>query len=198
MRVSAFLKEKGLTIDVHDLDVRAGDQFKEPFQSMNPFNCVPFLELDNGSIISESVSICRYLEELHPEPQLFGDTAEKRAKIDMWNRRLELDALSPMGHGIRNKLPMFEGKVLAGTRNNIEQSPVVIERAFQMLNVFMGRVDPHLASNDFIAGPEFSIADITGYFLFAGCDRLEYEIPAEFSNVLSWKGRIIDRDCFIL
>ena len=116
----------------------------------------------------------------------------------MWNRRLELDALSPMGHAIRNKLPMFEGKVLAGTRNNIEQSSVVIERGMQMLNLFMERVDPHLATSDFIAGPHFTVADITGYFIFAGCIRLEFEIPKNFTNVLNWKSRIIDRDCFKL
>ncbi len=198
MRVGAFLKEKGIELEVQELDVRAGQQFEEPFQSMNPFNCVPFLELDNGSIISESISICRYLEEIYPKPQLFGSNAEEKAVIDMWNRRLELDALSPMGHAIRNKLPMFEGKVLAGTRNNIEQSSVVIERGMQMLNLFMERVDPHLATSDFIAGPHFTVADITGYFIFAGCIRLEFEIPKNFTNVLNWKSRIIDRDCFKL
>jgi len=83
-RVRVFLAEKGLEVPTQQLNVRDDDQFVEPFTSMNPFHCVPFLELDDGKVIAESMSICRYLEELHPEPPLFGRTAEERAVIDMW------------------------------------------------------------------------------------------------------------------
>ena len=87
-RVRVFLAEKGLEVPTQQLNVRDDDQFVEPFTSMNPFHCVPFLELDDGKVIAESMSICRYLEELHPEPPLFGRTAEERAVIDMWLGRL--------------------------------------------------------------------------------------------------------------
>ena len=90
-RVRMFLAEKGLEVPIVELNVRDDRQFQEPFTTMNPFHCVPFLELDDGTVIAESVSICRYLEELHPEPSLFGRGAVERATIDMWNRRVELD-----------------------------------------------------------------------------------------------------------
>ena len=87
-RVRIFLHEKGIQVPTVELDVRDGAQYKEPFTTMNPFHCVPFLELDNGTVIAESISICRYLEELNPTPSLFGQNSEERAVIDMWNRRV--------------------------------------------------------------------------------------------------------------
>ena len=86
-RVRVFLAEKDIDVPVEQLNVREDRQFAEPYTSMNPFHCVPFLELDDGTVIAESISICRYLEELHPEPSLFGRTAEERAVVDMWLRR---------------------------------------------------------------------------------------------------------------
>ena len=115
-RVRVFLAEKGLEIPTEQLNVREDNQFVEPFTSMNPFHCVPFLELDDGTVIAESVSSCRYLEELHPEPALFGGTAEERAVVDMWLRRFELDGFMPLLHAVRNHVPMFAGRVVPGTR----------------------------------------------------------------------------------
>ena len=82
-RVRVSLAEKALVILTEQLNVRENNQFAEPFSSINPFHCALFLELDDGTVISESTSICRYLEELHPEPALFGRTVEERAIIDM-------------------------------------------------------------------------------------------------------------------
>ena len=90
-RVDIFLKEADVSIDTEQLNVRDGDQFKEPFNSLNPFHCVPFLELSDGTVISESVAICRYLEESNQgKINLFGSTPKDRALIEMWNRRLEI------------------------------------------------------------------------------------------------------------
>lgn len=106
-RVRVFLAEKGLEVPTEQLNVRDDAQFGEAFTSKNPFHCVPFLELDDGTVIAESMSICRYLEELHPEPALFGQTAKERATVDMWLRRFELDGLIPMLHAVRKELARF-------------------------------------------------------------------------------------------
>ena len=119
-RVKIFLKFKNKEIPEQEINVREGEQFKEPFISMNPFNCVPFLQLDDNTIISESISICRYLEEEHfPEPTLFGSTPKMRAYIDMWNRRLELDGYSPLGNAIRNKSSFFVFFILAKPNSRV-------------------------------------------------------------------------------
>ena len=196
-RVTAFLKEKNISIESQEINVREGEQFKEPFQSMNPFNCIPFLKLSDGSIISESVSICKYLEEeLYPNPSLFGSTPKEKAYIDMWNRRLELDALSPLGYAARNKVAFFADRVLAGTRNDIKQSQDIVERGKQMADLLFNRINPHLEKNKFICGEKFSIADITGHSIFVTCERLKFDISDNFQNVLKWKSTLEKRECF--
>ena len=132
-RVRIYLAEKGLEVPMAQLNVREDEQFAEPFTSMNPFHCVPFLELDDGNVIAESMSICRYLEELYPEPALFGRTAEERAVIDMWLRRFELDGFIPMLHAVRNHVPMFAGRVVPGTRTDLPQLPAMVTRGKEMM-----------------------------------------------------------------
>jgi len=197
-RVRVFLAEKGLEVPTEQLNVRDDDQFVEPFTSMNPFHCVPFLELDDGKVIAESMSICRYLEELHPEPPLFGRTAEERAVIDMWLRRFELDAFIPMLHAVRNHVPMFAGRVVPGTRTDLPQLPVMVTRGKEMMEVFLARVEPHMAQNEFIAGPDFTIADITGFFTVRMTNALEMDLTASYPAVTAWFAKVSQRPAFRL
>ena len=185
-RVRIFLAEKNLRVPTVELNVREGEQFKEPFASQNPFNCVPFLELDDGTVIAESVSICRYLEELNPEPSLFGRTPEERAIVDMWNRRLELDGFMPILHAVRNHLPNFKGRVIPGTRSELPQLPTMVERGKEMLAVLLGRIDPQLARSEFIAGPTISIADITGFFVINMANLMQMDVEGAYPNVFRW------------
>jgi len=197
-RVRVFLAEKGLEVPTQQLNVRDDDQFVEPFTSMNPFHCVPFLELDDGKVIAESMSICRYLEELHPEPPLFGRTAEERAVIDMWLRRFELDAFIPMLHAVRNHVPMFAGRVVPGTRTDLPQLPVMVTRGKEMIEVFLTRVEPHMAQNEFIAGPDFTIADITGFFTVRMTNALEMDLTTSYPAVTAWFAKVSARPAFQL
>ena len=197
-RVRVFLAEKGLEVPTQQLNVRDDDQFVEPFTSMNPFHCVPFLELDDGKVIAESMSICRYLEELHPEPPLFGRTTEERAVIDMWLRRFELDAFIPMLHAVRNHVPMFAGRVVPGTRTDLPQLPVMVTRGKEMMEVFLTRVEPHMAQNEFIAGPDFTIADITGFFTVRMTNALEMDLTTSYPAVTAWFAKVSARPAFQL
>ena len=197
-RVRVFLAEKGLEVPTEQLNVRDDDQFVAPFPSMNPFHCVPFLELDDGTVIAESMSICRYLEELNPKPALFGRTAEERAVIDMWLRRFELDAFIPMLHAVRNHVPMFAGRVVPGTRTDLPQLPVMVTRGKEMMEVFLARVEPHMAQNEFIAGSEFTIADITGYFTVRMTNALEMDLTTSYPAVTAWFDKVSQRPAFQL
>ena len=195
-RVRVFLAEKGLEVPTEQLNVREDAQFAEPFTSMNPFHCVPFLELDDGTVVAESMSICRYLEELHPEPVLFGRTAEERAVIDMWMRRFELDGFIPLLHAMRNHVPTFAGRVVPGTRTDLPQLPAMVTRGKEMMEVFLGRVEPHLARNEFVAGPAFSAADITGFFTLRLATALQMDIAAISPAVAAWFARVSARPAF--
>ncbi len=195
-RVRVFLAEKGLEVPIEQLNVRDDDQFAEPFSSMNPFHCVPFLQLDDGTVIAESMSICRYLEELHPEPALFGRTAEERAVIDMWLRRFELDGFIPMLHAVRNHVPMFAGRVVPGTRTDLPQLPEMVTRGKEMMEIFLGRVEPHMAQNEFVAGPEFTVADITGFFTVRMTVPMEMDLATSYPAVAAWFAKVSARPAF--
>lgn len=185
-RVRVFLAEKGIELPVEQLNVREDEQFKEPFTSMNPFHCVPFLELDDGTVIAESISICRYLEEKNPEPSLFGRDARERAVIDMWNRRIELDGYIPGLHAVRNHVPMFAGKVIPGTRLDLPQSKAMVERGTEMMAVFLGKFNTQLKGKSFVVGDTISIADITGWFTVNIADKLGIDLGGKFPEVARW------------
>ena len=193
LRVEMFLKEKNINIETIQVNVREDEIFKEPYKTMNPFNCVPFLELEEGTIISETISICRYLEDKFQNPNLFGSNSKEIAIIDMWNRRIELDGFLPLLHSVRNKTSFFRGKVIPGTRNKIDQSPEIVVRGIEMFKIFLSRTEPHLSNNKFIAGEKFSIADITAHFMFNLSKILKINLEDEYKNVFRWKSELEDR-----
>ena len=193
LRVEMFLREKELKLETISVNVREDELFKEPYNSMNPFNCIPFLELENGTIITETISICRYLDEQSNSSKLFGNDTEERAIIDMWNRRIELDGFLPLLHSVRNKTSFFKGKVVPGTRTSITQSPEIVERGIEMFDILLNRIEPHLSKNKFLLGDKFSIADITSHFMFNLSNMLKIDFGQKYKNVYRWKSDIEKR-----
>ena len=193
LRVEMFLREKELKLETISVNVREDELFKEPYNSMNPFNCIPFLELENGTIISETISICRYLDEQSNSSKLFGNDTEERAIIDMWNRRIELDGFLPLLHSVRNKTSFFKGKVVPGTRTSITQSPEIVERGIKMFDILLNRIEPHLSKNKFLLGDKFTIADITSHFMFNLSNMLKIDFEQKYKNVYRWKSDLEKR-----
>ncbi|MDC0068836.1 glutathione S-transferase N-terminal domain-containing protein [Gammaproteobacteria bacterium] len=93
-RVAVFMKEKGIEIPATEIDIMAGENLVDEFRAKNPMARIPVLELDSGFMLAESVAISRFLEGLHPEPNLFGTDSEEEAVIEMWNRRAEINIFS--------------------------------------------------------------------------------------------------------
>lgn len=193
LRVEMFLREKELKLETISVNVREDELFKEPYNSMNPFNCIPFLELENGTIITETISICRYLDEQSNSSKLFGNDTEERAIIDMWNRRIELDGFLPLLHSVRNKTSFFKGKVVPGTRTSITQSPEIVERGIEMFDILLNRIEPHLSKNKFLLGDKFTIADITSHFMFNLSNMLKIDFGQKYKNVYRWKSNLEKR-----
>ena len=189
-RVTFFLRETGIKLPIVQLNVRDGDQFKEPYNSLNPFHCIPFLELDDGTTISESVAICRYLEETYNMPKkLFGGDSLERAIIEMWNRRLEIDGYVPLINGIRNKFDRYKGKVLPGTRNDLPQVPEIADRGIDSSKILFKKLNTHLKTSTYVAGEALSIADITGYEVVGLATALEININ-EFEEIKTWHEKL--------
>ena len=109
-RVEIFLKEKGIEIPVVAMDVPAGETRERDFLKRNSLGEIPVLELDNGSYLTESVAICRYLEGLHPTPSLFGVDALSQAWIEMWNRRMELKVFNAIADFARHEFEFFKSR----------------------------------------------------------------------------------------
>ena len=189
-RVTFFLRETGIKVPIVQLNVRDGDQFKEPYNSLNPFHCIPFLELDDATTISESVAICRYLEETYNMPtKLFGGNSLERAIIEMWNRRLEIDGYVPLINGIRNKFDRYKGKVLPGTRNDLPQVPEIADRGIDSSSILFKKLNIHLKTSTYVAGEALSIADITGYEVVGLATALEININ-EFEEIKTWHEKL--------
>lgn len=192
-RVRMFLAEKGIEVPTEQINTREAQQFSNEFQKINPRGTVPTLVLDNGTAITESVSICRYFEELHPEPSLFGSNAEEKAVIDMWNRRIEIECYGPAADVVRNSLEMFKDRAIAGLPSGVPQLPDLAARGRASYARFMDRLDPKLGKSQFIAGNKFSVADITAFIAMDFAKRGQLEVPADASNILRWQSEIVSR-----
>ena len=107
-RVKVFLAEKGITVPIEQVDLGKLAHKSPDYTAINPLQRVPALELDDGTIISESIAICRYFEALHPEPPLFGTGPQETAVVEMWERRLEFHLLGPVSHVFRNSHPAMK------------------------------------------------------------------------------------------
>jgi glutathione S-transferase len=152
-RVRIFIAEKGIEIPTVQVDLAAAENRKSPFIDKNPMAGVPVLELDDGTWLAESVAICRYLEGVHPDPPLMGRDARERGLVEMWNRRMESEILIPIAQVFRNTHEFFKGR--------IQQVPEYGEVCRAVAAKRMEWLDGELAGRNFVAGDDYTIADIT-------------------------------------
>ncbi len=193
-RVRMFLAEKSVEIPLVQVNTRELEQFEPSFSGVNPLSAIPVLELDDGTCLAESVAICRYVEEVHPEPPLMGTDAKDKAIVEMWNRRMELVGYAAAAETVRNALPMFEDRGLSGVPGGVPQIPALVDRGKQTLGRFFGLLDGQLADNAFVAGEAFTIADITAFVTIEFAKRVEVGIPASGAdNVQRWHADVASR-----
>ena len=184
-RVRIFLAEKGIEIPLVQVDIMRNANRTPEFYKKNPSGSLPVLELDDGSCIAESVAICRYFEELHPHPALFGTSAFERATVEMWNRRMELALFSQVG--------MVWAHLHSLTAARIKQIPEAGQQARANVEGRFRWLDQELAERSFIAGEKYSIADITALCAidFAAFNNLP--IQPDQKNLARWHQSISSR-----
>lgn len=192
-RVRMFLAEKDVDIPTVQVNTREREQFSEAFKAVNPRCIVPALELDDGTVIVESVAICRYIEEVHPTPPLFGRDAKEKALVEMWNRHAEFDCVGAAGDMVRNSAPMFEDRGLAGLPGGVPQIPALVDRGRQTMDRFLILLNDHLKNNAFLAGDSFSVADITAFIAVEFSQRANYEVPSGLESVKRWHNIVNER-----
>lgn len=191
-RVRIFLAEKGIELETVQVDLGSGEQFSAAFRKINPDCVVPVLELDNGHYISEVVAICHYLEELYPEPTLFGSTPEERATVMMWNAKVEQLGLWAVAEAFRNSVKALTNNALPGPENYL-QIPELAERGRKRVGQFFNRLDGQLADNEFIVGDLYSVADISALAAVDFAAWIKIKVPASATNLARWHAQVSKR-----
>lgn len=185
-RVRVFLSEKAISVPIAPVDLAAMEHRSDGYTAINPLQRVPALELDDGTVITESIAICRYFEALHPEPALFGAGAIEIATIEMWQRRIEMHLLGSIQHIFRHLHPgMREHEVPQIAAWGEANKPRVLE--------FLALLDRELGSRRFAAGDRYSVADITGLVALDFMRAAKLTVPPEFSQVVRWHAELSAR-----
>jgi len=185
-RVRMFLAEKGIDIPRVNVDLAKLEQKSETYSCVNPFQIVPALELEDGSTLTESIAICRYLEELHPEPPLFGATARERAEVEMWQRLAEFQLLFTIAQTFRHSHPAMR-------EMENPQIPAWAEANRAKAETAMRRFDAALARRRFLAGDNFSVADITGLIALDFTKPARLAIPEDLAHLARWRAEVSAR-----
>lgn len=185
-RVRIFLAEKGVAYDTIEVSIAAHAHETPEFRKKNPIALLPVLELADGKVLRESMAICRYIEELHPEPNLFGADPWERAQVEQWNRHAELELLYPIAQVFRNSHKFWNGR--------IKQSPEFADIMREHIDSRFEWLDGELANRQYIAGDRFTVADITALCAvdFAKVSNIRID-PAKTPNLAAWHQRVSER-----
>ena len=185
-RVRIFIAEKDLQIPVVPIDMISGENRKNEYLAKNSLGRMPLLELDDGTCIAESIAICRYLESEFPSPPLFGSSGLEQAIIEMWQRRMEFLLLNPMINIFRHTHEMW--------KDRMTQIPQIAEIESEDVKEKMIWLDAELKGKQYIAGGDYSVADITAQCAFVmGKAAVGIRIPQELSNLDAWWSRVTTR-----
>jgi glutathione S-transferase len=184
-RVRIFLAEKGITVPTVQVDLGKKEHLTEAFRKINPMQRVPVLELDDGTRIAESVAICRYFEEVQPEPPLFGRDPKEKALVEMWNRRMELNLQGAVANAFRHTNP--------GMADREEQVPAWGEVNDRRAREMFQWLNDDLGSRPYIAGDAFSIADITALVAVDFARIIKCRIGESQTNLARWHASVSGR-----
>ena len=185
-RVRIFLAEKGVSVPLVDVALQKGEHKAPEHVARNSLGQTPVLELDDGTCLSETVAICRYLERLHPEPAMFGRGALEEAQVEMWVRRVEFQLMGPAGNFWRHAHPFTARVVNPQYKEFGEANRGAYERALMWL-------DGELAKSEFVAGDVFTMADICALSTVDFADWIGLKVPEVAGNMRAWHGRVSAR-----
>jgi glutathione S-transferase len=184
-RVRIFLAEKGIEVPIQQVDIGTAESRQPRFLAKNPLGALPVLELDDGTCIAESVAICRYFEEVQPSPPLMGTDARDRAIVEMWSRRTELELWRYVTGCFQNTHAYFAGR--------IEQVPAWGELCRKTARERLAWLDGELAERPFVAGPRYTIADITLLCAIDFGRVVEIRIAPEQKHLARWHEAVSSR-----
>jgi len=187
-RLALFMQHKGIEIETQQIDMMAAEQLGDDFRKINPECTVPALVLDDGTVLTEVVGICTYLEELYPDKPLMGTTALEKAQVISWDHKLFVGVMMAIASMLRNTSEGFRERALPGPLD-IPQIPELADRGLLQLQHAMPNLDAYLANNTWLAGDNFTFADID---LLVGVDFMAWvkqSVPEECTHLKAWYER---------
>ena len=185
-RTRIFLAEKGISLPTEQLDIMAKQHKTPEYTAINPLQRIPSLVLDDGTVISESIAICRYFEALRPDPPLFGAGAKEIAEVEMWNRRCEMNFMFAVASVFRHLHPSMK-------ELEVPQLPEWAEANKPRVAWFVELLDRELANREFIAGDRYSVADITALVTVDFMKPARLALPDAAANVKRWHAAVSAR-----
>ena len=185
--VNLFIAEKGLSVPKVEVDIIGGENRRQPFLSINPAGGTPVLELDDGTALAETLAICEWLEEQHPEPALIGATAQARAVTRMWTRRVDLMVAQPMTTGFRGAegLPLFKDRVLC-----LPQAADDLKLAAREGLAWLER---ELGERKYLAGDSVSLADLLLFSFVEFGAQVGQPLDPAHRRLAAWHDRMASR-----
>ncbi len=187
--VRVFMAERGISgIPTEMVDLRGGENRREPFLSRNPSGQCPALALDNGTVLAEITAICEYLDEVGPAgTTLIGKTPDERAETRMWARRIDLNILEPMANGFRfsDGLKLFENRI-----HCIPQAADDLKATAQERLTWL---DGLIAGRKFICGDRLTMADILLFVFLDFFAGIKQPLNPANTNIAAWYGRMKER-----
>lgn len=193
-RVRIFMAEKGISCETVQVNIVAGENLEKEFLSISPRGLLPCLVLDDGSAIDESIAICRYFEETHPEPPLMGESAIEKARITARERHMEQDGLCNARDAFRNAYPGFKSRGVGGNVGEIPSISELAERGKALLAKFYVRLDEYLANHRYVVGEYFTVADITALCAIDfGTWASRVPVPENLSYLRRWHSEVSAR-----
>lgn len=188
-RLKLFMQYKGIDIETDTINIRDGEQFTDTFKAINPSCTVPALQLDDGTVLTDVISACLYLESLYPEKPLFGTSPLEHAQIVGWDHSIFVEGFVAVAEMLRNSSEAFKGRALPGTVA-LEQIPALVDRGQIRLRDFFQRLEIHMAGRDFIVGDAISMADIDVFVVCGFAGWVKESIPDNCTQLLGWYQRV--------
>jgi glutathione S-transferase len=185
-RVRIFLAEKGISVPAEQVDLAAQEHKSPAFTALNPLQRVPVLALEDGTVIAESIAICRYFERLRPVPPLFGRGPKEEALVEMWNRRMELNLLAAVS-------TVFRHTHRAMKQLENPQVPEWAEANKPRIIEFLEILESELEGQLYVVGDHYTVADITGLVAIDFMKPAGLAVPDELVNVRRWHGQVAAR-----
>ncbi|HEY4141750.1 MAG TPA: glutathione S-transferase [Pseudolabrys sp.] len=185
-RTRIFLAEKGVSVPTEQVDMMKMEHRTPEYTAINPLQRMPVLVLDDGTVIAESLAICRYFDTLHPEPPLFGVGAKEIALVEMWSRRVENNFFATVAAVFRHLHPAMK-------ELEVPQVPAWAEANRPRVTQFLELLDVELGKHEFIAGDRFTVADITALCTVDFMKPARLTVPEEAANVRRWHAAVSAR-----